>query len=151
MEYPKLSALVSDIRNVAAHTKVGLWRMPVKSIGEETKTAILLGVQPLDISNYFLVNLPSGAEFARLSYSKIIQALDSVANAKGPKDCVLIYNLDLLLAGVTVEDRAQVWKTLFNGFPHRPRALLIAVPETAEPLLPSEQLLEKWQAASRLV
>ena len=68
----------------------------------------------------------------------------------GQSDCVLVYNLDLLLSGVKDEERQQVWQEFVNRFPSRTRVLLIAIPETATHLLPSELLLRKWKSDSRL-
>jgi hypothetical protein len=143
--------LVELLRRGTPRTRVGLWRMPLNKIGKEAEIAIQLGVQALDISRYYYDHLPKGAEFVRLSASKVVNTLDTIASSIGSSNCVLIYNLDLLLAALKVEEQQQIWKDLFNRFPNRLRSLIIIIPETAYYLLPSETLLEKWQQESRLV
>jgi hypothetical protein len=126
--------LVELLRRGTPRTRVGLWRMPLNKIGKEAEIAIQLGVQALDISRYYYDHLPN-----------------TIASSIGSSNCVLIYNLDLLLAALKVEEQQQIWKDLFNRFPNRLRSLIIIIPETAYYLLPSETLLEKWQQESRLV
>lgn len=145
------ASLVNFLRSKTSRTRVGLWRSPLDQIGKEAEIAAHLGIEALDISKYYLSGLASGAEFARLSSAKVIQTLDKVASSNGKKDCVLIYNLDLLLAGIKVDERQQVWQNLFNHFPNRPRAIIIFISENASLLLPTENLLEKWQGESRLI
>jgi hypothetical protein len=144
-------SLVQFLRRKTSRSRVGLWRYPLNKIGKEYEIAVNLGVQALDISRYYLDQLPSGAEFARLSATKVIETLDSIASSIGPSDCVLIYNLDLVLAGLKTEERQLIWQDLYNHFPNRLRAIIIIIPESALPLLPTETLLEKWQNDSRLV
>lgn len=147
----ELHKLVAYLRQGTPRTRVGLWRSPLSWIGKETDIAISLGVQALDVGAFYSDNLQPGADFARLSSANIIETLDKVASAPGQSNCVLVYNLDLLLAGVPIEHRQQVWQDLFNKFPHRLRAVVIMLPETALQLLPTEQLLEKWKNENRLV
>jgi hypothetical protein len=145
-----LKSLVEFLRRRTSRTHVGLWLMPLNRIGFEAETAIRLGVQELDISKYLLEKLPPGADFVRLSAKKIIKTLNEVASSIGQSDCVLVFNFDLLLSGVSDEERQQVWQELFNRFPGRARILLIAIPDKATHLFPYESLLKKWQDDSRL-
>ncbi|MBU2496184.1 MAG: hypothetical protein KJ935_06795 [Candidatus Omnitrophica bacterium] len=150
MAQTDLETLVEYLRRRTARTHVGLWLMPLNRIGHEAEIAVRLGVQALDIGNYLHGKLPTGADFVRLSAQKVIETLDDVASSIGQSDCVLVYNLDLLLSGIKDEERQQIWLDLFNRFPGRARVLLIAVPDTATHLLPSESLHKKWQDDSRL-
>lgn len=147
----ELHTLVAYLRQGTPRTRVGLWRAPLSWVGKEADVAISLHVQAVDVADFYLSQLPKGADFARLSPAKIVETLDTVASSLGSSNCVLVYNLDLLLAGISSEDRQQVWQDLFNRFPHRLRALVIMLAETAVQLLPTEQLLEKWENESRLV
>lgn len=150
MAQTNLEILVDYLRRRTSRTHVGLWLMPLNRIGHEAEIAVHLGVQALDIGKYLHDKLPTGAEFARLSARKVIETLNDVASSIGQSDCVLVYNMDLLLSGVKDEERQQIWQDLFNRFPGRARVLLIAIPDTATHLLPSESLLRKWQKDSRL-
>ena len=143
--------LVKFLLRGTSRTRVGLWRFPQKKIGKEGELAINLGVQAIDVSRYYYDRLPQGADHVRLDVSKVLGALDAIATSAGTSRCALIYNLDLLLAALREEERQQIWQSLFNSFPNRPRALIVAISETAHHLLPSEDLLGKWQEESRLV
>jgi hypothetical protein len=151
MAQTDLETLVEYLRRRTARTHVGLWLMPLNKIGHEAETAVHLGVQALNIGLYIHDKMPPGAEFVRLSAKKVVETLDEVASSNGQSDCVLVYNFDLLISGVKDEERQQIWQDLFNRFPGRARVLLIAIPDTATHLLPSESLLKKWKDDSRLV
>ena len=147
----------TDIETVIHHlrytsrTRVGVWRLPLAKIGHEAELAVRLGVEALNVSSYMRERLPIGAEFVRLSEQKVLDTLDEIASTPGKSDCVLVYNFDLLLSGVTTNERKRIWQFLFNGFPNRTRALLLAIPESADQMLPSEISMDAWQQDSRLV
>jgi hypothetical protein len=143
--------LVENLRRGNFRTNVGIWRMPLAKIGQEADIAFRLNLEILDIKEYYLSKLPSKTEYARLSVTRLYEILDDIAKSSNSRDCVLIYNFDLLLAGLKKEeDRNQIWLDLYNRFPNRQRALLLAIPETAGHLLPIEDMLEKWQKDGRL-
>ncbi len=145
------STLVEYLRRGTPRTRIGLWRLPLSRIGKEAELAISIGTQALDVSKYYYEHLPQGADFVRLSTPKVMTTLDEIASSIGQSNCVLIYNLDLLLAALKTEERQQIWQDLFNRFPNRLRAIIVMIPETAHHLLPDEDLLEKWWQESRLV
>ena len=143
--------LVENLKRGNFRTNVGIWRMPLSKIGQEADIALRLDLGVLDGSKEYLSSLPAKTEYARLSVTRLYEFLDEIANRSDMRDCVLICNFDLLLAGLRKEqDRNQVWQDLYNRFPNRQHAMLIAIPETASHLLPSEDLLEKWQKDGRL-
>ena len=143
--------LVDNLKRGNLRTNVGVWRLPLSKIGQEADIAFRLDLGALDARKEFLSKLPAKTEYARLSVTRLYEFLDEIANRSDMRDCVLIYNFDLLLAGLRKElDRNQVWKDLYNRFPNRQHALLITIPETASHLLPSDDMLEKWQKDGRL-
>ena len=143
--------LVNYLRRGTARTRIGLWRVPLTIIGTEQEIAINLGIQPVDFSKYYLDRLPPGTKMVKVDSTKVLDSIDNIASSVGPSDCVLIYNFDLLLAKLKVEEIHQVWGDLFNHVPNRLRAILIMVPETALQQIPSENLLEKWEKENRLI
>jgi len=150
MAQTKLENIIHHLR-FTSRTRVGLWRMPLNKLGHEAETAVRLGIEALDVSVYVHEKLPKGAEFVRLSEQKVLETLDDISSLNGKSDCVLLFNFDLLLAGVAEDECQRIWNYLFNGFPNRTRALLLVIPETAVRLLPTETNLEKWQLDSRLI
>lgn len=151
MAQSELEQLVKYLRRRTARTHVGLWLMPLDRVGHEANVALHLeDVEALDIAMYLHNKIPKGADFIRLSANKIIETLDSIASSIGQKDCVLVYNLDLLLSGIKEEDCQKIWHTMFNQLPGRARILILSIPKTAAHLLPDEPLLTKWKNDSRL-
>jgi len=143
--------LVENLKRGNFRTNVGIWRMPLSQIGHEADIAFRLDLGMFDASKEFLSKLPAKTEYARLSVTRLYEFLDETANRSDMRDCVLICNFDLLLAGLRKEqERNQVWQDLYNRFPNRQHALLITIPETASHLLPSDDMLEKWQKDGRL-
>jgi hypothetical protein len=147
----EVRALIGLLRRHTLRTRIGLWRMPLNYVGREPDTATSLLIEAFDLRQAIQQQLAEGTRYVRLTFERILEALDFVASSEGWTDCVLVYNLDLLLAGLKQDERQRVWESLLGGLPYRRRALLLAVPATATQVLPSEQLIEIWQREERLV
>ncbi len=143
--------LIDFLRRHTLRTRIGLWRMPLDWVGREPDTASSLLIEAFDFRQAVQRQLAEGTRYVRLTFEKILEALDFVASSERRTDCVLVYNLDLLLAGLKRDERQRVWELLLDGLPHRRHALLLTIPATAVRVLPSEQLLEVWQHEERLV
>lgn len=147
----EVRALIALLRRHTLRTRIGLWCMPLDYVGQELVKATQLQIDAFDVRQAIQQQLPEGTRYVRLTFEKILEALDFVASSRGWTDCVLVYNLDLLLAGLKRDERQRVWESLLGGLPYRQRALLLAVPATATQVLPSEPLLRLWQREGRLV
>lgn len=151
MEYQQqLEKLILHLR-YTARCRVGIWRAPTEHLKRQPEIAIQLGIESIDIGAYLLSRIPHGAEFVRLNETIVIEILDEVASSLGKSDCVLVYNVDLLLSGLAENARKLVWLNLFNGFPNRLRVLLLAIPDTANRLFPSATDCEKWKRDLRII
>ncbi|MCC6188630.1 MAG: hypothetical protein IT318_06320 [Anaerolineales bacterium] len=139
------SNVVLQIRSLALRLRVGLWLMPLSSVGHEAAEAARLGVDAVDLRERLLGELPEGARFAGLSWERVVELIDEVISTSGAHDAVLVYNLDLLLARLSYSDRRQAWQHLGSRLPHRTRGLLLVVPDTADELLPPPEQLASWQ------
>jgi hypothetical protein len=95
--------------------------------------------------------LSAATAFVTLDADKVLQLFDQVASQTHIGNCALVYNLDLLMARLTFQQRADVWDFIFDGPAYRRSSLLLAMPATAEFLLPSDYRLEELAAAGRLV
>ncbi len=143
--------LIVLLRRPTLRTRVGVWRMPPGHVGRELDVAARLGIEAIDVRDVILERLPAGTRFVRLTSEKVLEALDAIASSSGKTDCALIFNVDLLLAGLKRDERQEVWRGLFDGMPYRSRALVVAVPETATELLPDDRLWAALEHDSRLV
>ena len=150
MESLKPFELVSFLRRPDLRVRTGIWLMPSHLFGQEANEAARLGVMAVDVRGMLLDTIPSGAKFVPLDTDRILQLLNTVSYRKEQGNCVLVYNLDLLLARLTQQQRVDAWQFIFSGFGHRPCALLIGMPATASSLLPAGEMLNYWKEGKRL-
>ena len=151
MSTQNLSDLVSLLRGPTLTVRTGLWLAPPHVFGQEDDEAARLGIDTIDIREPILTNLPEGTRFLKLSAERVIEALDEVCQKYRGTDCVLVCNLDLLVARLTWKDREILWQQLLIGFPHRSRSLLLLVPRDADHLQPFGAVLDGWRREGRIV
>ena len=144
------SELIALLRGHTLKVRTGLWLMPLSYLGKEEDEAARLGIDALDIRRPILAGLPEGARFTGLSAVNLVEILDGIATSRDGSDCVLVYNLDLAQARLRRQERLDVWQNLFNAFGYRARALLLVMPDHAEHLLPTTEMLTAWRRDSRL-
>ncbi len=150
MELNSPSEVVAFIRSRSMRVRTGIWLMPPSYLGQERNEAARLQIDAADLRSRLLTSLPEGARFAGLTPDRVLALLDETSQHPGASDCVLVYNVDLLLARLTRTDRKIVWQRLYQSMPYRRRALLVAIPDTAEALLPSADDLAQWGRDKRL-
>lgn len=142
--------LVERLGKQKQRNRVGLWLAERDYCERAGNIAAQLGIDSEDIRSRYLERLPDGARFSGLTAGKIINLLDDTSQQSGYSNCVLIYNLDLLLAKLGFEDRRNVWHSLWQSFPYRRRALLLLIPDRAGQLVPSASELAIWRREERL-
>jgi hypothetical protein len=129
--------------------RIKLWLIPSELIGKEDELAVRLGVDAIDIRDILKAELPKGTRFVGLwkpdGDQIVYQSLDTISQKIGRRECVLVYNLDLLLSGLSSKGRQNFWSWVFIGFPHRTRAILLTLNEDAVDLLPSSGLPDSWR------
>ena len=150
MEPIKPSELVLFLRRPSLRVRTGILLVPTRLVGQEANEAARLGVMAVDVRSILLDTVPSGAKFVPLDTDRVLQLLNTISYRKDQGDCVLIYNLDLLLARLTQQQRVDAWQFIFRGFGNRPCALLITMPATASSLLPAGEMLNYWKEGKRL-
>jgi hypothetical protein len=150
MEPIKPAELVSFLRRPGLRVRTGIWLMSSHMIGHESNEGARLGVIVVDLRSLLLDSLPEGAQFVPLDADRVLQLLNTVSYRKDQGDCVLVYNLDLLLARLTYQQRVDFWQFTFTGFAYRPCALLLGMPATASSLLPAGETLNYWKQGKRL-
>lgn len=144
------SAVVALLRGRKLRIRTALWLLPTGRLGQEVDEAARLGIDAIDARQRLLDSLPHDTLYSGLSFDSVAELLDAICASPRGTDCLALYNCDLLLARLTHDERGQVWDLLYEQFPHRARALLIIMPETATALLPSRSRLQSWQADGRL-
>jgi hypothetical protein len=138
---------------LSSHTlrvATGLWLLPLADLPRLDNAAVRLGFEAVDLRQQLIASLPTGTRYAGLSAARLLELVDAVANRRADYAGALVYQLDLLLARLTTDERAQVWQELYAGLPHRTRGVLFVMPETAANLLPAADALDAWRRARRL-
>lgn len=150
METLNVSEVVKLLRRSSLRVRTGLWLIPATALGQEENEAARLGIDAIDLRQHLIALLPQNTGFAHLSSARVLELLDNTCNQPVGSECILIYNLDLLLAGLKLQERQQVWRHLFQSFSHRSKALLLCMPQTATHLLPADEDLDGWRKDQRL-
>lgn len=145
------SELVALLRRQILRVRTGLWLISPNLLGDEHNEAVRLGVAGVDMRELLLGELPVDTAFVMLNADRVLQLLGQVAGQSHFGNCALVYNLDLLLARLTVLQRVDAWNSILDGIPHRQSGLILAMPGTAKSLLPSDNRLGDLAAARRLI
>lgn len=130
--------------------RTGIWLAPPALLGNEANEAARLNIDAVDLRTPLLQSLPQGTRFLGLSSDKLLHVLDFICEQTKGTDCLLVYNLDFLLARLRQQERTQVWSQFYNAFPHRKHALLAIMPAGADHLLPFSATLKFWNSDRRL-
>lgn len=138
------------LSGLSLRCRTGIWLMPHDKVGDEENEAARLGLDAVDIRRVLLENLPEETSYAGLSSERIENLLHQIADRQTGSHCFLVYNLDVLLAGLTKEERDAVWRYLKVGLPHAKHALLIALPTSARQALLGDEHYRSWQKEDRL-
>lgn len=143
--------LIPRLRGPTLRVRTGLWLAPKEVIKQAADHAARLGISCADVRARLLVELPADTRFTGLTAFRVVSLLDGVCDGNAGTDCILVENLDLLLARLRAQERIEVWEHLYGAHAHRKRALLLLMPNTAKHLLPSSEKLTAWREDERLV
>jgi hypothetical protein len=145
------SELVALLRRQTLRVRTGLWLISPNLLGDEHNEAVRLGIAAVDMRELLLGELPADTAFVMLNADRVIQLLNQVADQAHFGNCALVYNLDLLLARLTVLQRVDAWDVVFEGLSYRRSGLVLTMPAKAKSLLPSHDRLGDLAAAGRLI
>ncbi len=146
-----MNEVIQTLRYGGLRVRTALWLLPPDQLNRLPDSAARLGIHLVDARHPLLDAIAPEQRFLRLGIREFIKALDELCLKDQASDCLLVANCDLIIASLSPQDRREAWETLYQGFPHRSRALLIAMPRGADLLLPNEQELEYWRKEGRLV
>lgn len=142
-----LRALIGHLRGVAAgRARLGFVSHASQDADGWREIAARLGCEVAFLPQIWLDRLPDGARFASISVSGLIAALSEIAQSKGSSDVVLVVGLDLLLTRLNPNECARFWDDLHPSLPHRPRALILALPHSFARFGPDSSTWENIRA-----
>ena len=146
-----MNDVIHTLRYGGLRVRTALWLLPPEQLTSLPDSAARLGIHLVDARRPLLNATAPDQRFLRLTVREFIEALDALCQTPHTSDCLLVTNCDLIIARLNFQERREAWATLYQGFPHRSRALLIAMPDSADLLLPGKQELTYWRREGRLV
>lgn len=141
---------IETLRYGGLRVRTALWLLPIQELTNPADKAARLGISWADARQPILNTIVPEQHFLQLGLKELLEALDSLCSDHKATDCLLIANWDLLVAKLGSNDRKEMWEILYSRFPHRPRSLILIIPEDAYDLLPSERQLAAWEKEGRL-
>lgn len=142
--------IVHTLRHGGLRVRTAIWLLPNTKLPHLPDEAARLGIGLADVRQPILNTIAPGQRFLSLGVREIIAALDDLCQDNQANDCLLVANHDLLVARLSCSERVDLWDILYRGFPYRSRALLLAMPQSAEVLLPAAHLLNQWRKEGRI-
>jgi hypothetical protein len=143
--------VIQLMRHGGLRVRTAVWCLPPAQLSDLPNQAARLNLGWKDARQPLLDQLAPTQKFLGLDAAKLINILAEFCQDPQQGDCLLVTNIDLLLARLRYHECVEVWRTLFNGFPHYPRALILVMPQQATTLLPSEKTIENWFREGRLI
>lgn len=110
---------------------------------------VSLQLDAIDYVRLILERMPEASQFVHITAATIESHLYEIAIS--PQHAgAMVYNIDIALAKLGVEQRQHFWRNIRARFPyHKP--LVIILPEAAVSLLIDESELAHWQQSGRLI
>ena len=144
--------LVARLRTDELRCRTGILLIPEPFLGQEAVIAARLGIQHVDLAQWVVDRVPHGGKYLHLSVGTVFGHLDDIANDHSGMDCVLISNLDVAVMRLASIERTQLWCALLEDFPHRKKAILLAVPGHKDGIivLQEEAIRSKWEQSDRI-
>jgi hypothetical protein len=150
METIPIEDLVKLLNSNELIVRTGLWLVPAKWNINVAGLAARFNMDALDMRQVWLDQLPSGVKMAGIRRERLLEIISNIADQQNLSDCALLYNLDLLISGLPLEDRIIFWHHSIKGLPHKARALLFLFPDEAyENLIDPENRIN-WQGSGRI-
>lgn len=148
----EISALevVQRVRGTQLDCRTAILLLSSSYLGKERSLAAQLNLDAVNYAEWRLGKVVEGQRFLGLSKESLVSELDEIVQGPAQTDAVLLYNFDIALSYLEFLDRPYVWNFLRDGFRKRSRALFIAMPISADHLLPDATSRAVWHRGGRL-
>lgn len=144
-----LADLVQLLRGPTLRVRTGILLVPSASLGNEPELAARVGVEAVDWRARKLTRVGSDSRYLGLSSETVMRDLQElVDDVDLGGNCLLIYDMDLILSALRYDERLRTWAALFSTFKQR-RGLLFSLPARATNLLPVTER-RAWEKDGRL-
>lgn len=110
--------LIQLLQKKTLRIRTGIWLMPVSMLGKEADHAARMNIDAIDIREPLLESLPEDTRFLGLNVDRVLQLLQEISDQLSGSECLLVYNVDLLLAKLAHNDRTSIWNQLYALLPN---------------------------------
>lgn len=145
-----VSEVVQRVRGTQLFCRTAILLLSSEHLSKERSLAAQLNLDPVNYAEWRLGKVSDGQRYLGLTKESLIQELDEIIELPSQTNVLLLYNLDIALSYLEFLDRRYVWNFLRDSFRRRPKALLIAMPVSADHLLPDEPSRAIWHRGGRL-
>ena len=138
------------VRGLRLRVRTGILLLEPKSLGQEASIAAKLDLEFVDYGVFKLQRVGVEQRYLNLSAHSLIEDIEIIVASSYLHSAILIANLDLPLAYLSVSGRNLVWNALQHSFSKRQCGLVVAMPNSANKLLPSDEELVFWKQQERI-
>jgi hypothetical protein len=149
MSFSAAAPLVDTLRQRVLRMRTGVLLLEAALLGKEAELAARLGIAAVDVCSWMLRRIEPQQRFLGIRWEMLINDLAAIAEDRALSgDCVLVYNMDVVLAAVLYDERLRFWNFLRSSFrPHR--GIILALPQGAPHLFDSADRA-CWERDGRL-
>ena len=145
-----VQAVINSVRGERLLCRTGALILHNLWLGRETEIAARFNFKAINYVEWKIEQLEKGQRRINFSWETVICDLNMISELPAQTDTLLIYNIDIALSFLSTKDVQRVWRSLREGFPHRPKGLLLTIPKDASDVHPDFEELKQWERDGRL-
>ena len=140
--------MVEGLRGAIHRCRTAILMATTEQLAHIDAYSVPLQLDAVDHVQLILDTLPDDTQFVHITAETIERDLYGIA-VSSLYAGAMVYNLDIALAKLGIEQRGHFWRNMRERFPHH-RPLVMVLPETAVSLLIDESELAYWRQSGRL-
>ena len=145
-----VQSVINSVRGERLLCRTGALILKKMWLGKETEIAARFNFEAINYAEWKIEQLEKGQRRIGFSWQTVIFDLNMISELPAQTDTLLIYNIDIALSFLSTKDVQNVWRSLREGFPHRPKGLLLTIPEEAADVQPVFGEWQQWLGDGRL-
>ncbi len=143
-------SVINSVRGERLLCRTGALILKKTWLGREYEIAARFNFEAINYAEWKINQLEKEQRRIGFSWQTLICDLNMISELPAQTDALMIYNLDIALSYLSIKDVQNVWRSLREGFPHRPKGLLLVIPEDAGDVQPVFGELQQWLSDGRI-
>ena len=144
----ELQTLLSFVNDDTKKQRTSLVMCHHSNLGRETELAARMQLTPVDYVSWKLTRLPSGARFAQIDQTALLNDVRSIGMVRYQHNSVLLYNIDIALAHPRVS-ATLLWRDAMSYLWNLKSGIVLLLHDPATGLAPSADLLKELHEQNR--